>query len=333
MSAAEMGVVLSQAPGLAPASVIDSAQVAEDLGYGELWIGEMAMFDAFVLAAAVAARTSQIALTVGPLAVSVRTPVGIAMGAGSVYSTTGRPANVALGTSSPTVVSDWHGRDRANSAARLADTAQALRPLLAGDKVNFEGKTLSTRGFRSLVPSPDSSITVAAFGAKAIDAAARYAARMVLNMVAPETAVRLRRLLEVSAEAVGRPVPRLAAWIPVAVDPDKDALAQMRRSKVGYLSAPGYAEMFIEAGFGDLVAFARTRPHPREVFERIPDSLLVAIGAVGDVGTVLARIREFSAAGIDEIVLIPSTINDPGGLRTLTAISVASRDEMETTNG
>ena len=321
IGAAQMGVVLSQAPGREPAAVLDAAQVADELGYRDLWIGEMAMFDAFVLATAVAARTSRIALTVGPLAVTVRTPVGIAMAAGSVRAATGRVVDVALGTSSPTVVAGWHGRNRARSAATLSDTAAALRPLLAGEKVDFTGEALSTTWFRSLVPSPESSITVAAFGSKAIAAAAKFADRMVLNMVAPESVARLRGELEAAAKAAGRPTPRLAAWIPVSVDPDEDALAQMRRSKVGYLSAPGYAQMFTEAGYGDLVEFARTRPHPREVYERIPNSLLHAIGAVGDVETVRARLGEFAAAGIDEIVLNPSTVGDPGGLRTLEAIS------------
>ena len=95
----------------------------------------------------------------------------------------------------------------------------------------------------------------------------------------------------------------------------------MRRSKVGYLSAPGYAQMFTDAGYGDLVEFARTKPHPREIYERIPNALLQSIGAVGDVETVRARLDDFVAAGIDEIVLNPSTIGDPGGLRTLEAIS------------
>jgi len=41
------------------------------LGYGEIWIGEMATFDAFTLAAVVAGQTSQAELTVGPLAAGI----------------------------------------------------------------------------------------------------------------------------------------------------------------------------------------------------------------------------------------------------------------------
>ena len=313
-----LGVVLSQAPGRDPAGVLEGARVADDLGYPELWIGEMAMFDAFTLAVGAAQCTSQIALTVGPLAVGVRTPVGIAMGVGSVAALTGRRVNVAIGASSPVVVSRWHGRDRTRSTARLADAARALRPLLAGDKVDFTGQVLATQGFRLLVPSPSSSITVAAFGQRAVQVAARQADRMVLNLVTPAAVRRLRGALDEAADS--RPAPRLAVWVPTAVDPDAAALTHLRRAKVGYVSAPGYGEMFAEAGFGDLVAFARTRPRPSEVLKRIPEELPAAVGAVGDVATVRARVAEYFAAGADEVVLNPATEGDPGGRRTLAAV-------------
>ena len=50
----------------------------------------MATFDAFALGAVVAERTARAALTIGPLAVVVRDPVMIAMGAGSLAELTGR---------------------------------------------------------------------------------------------------------------------------------------------------------------------------------------------------------------------------------------------------
>jgi alkanesulfonate monooxygenase SsuD/methylene tetrahydromethanopterin reductase-like flavin-dependent oxidoreductase (luciferase family) len=86
------------------AEVVRTAQAADALGYGEIWIGEMATFDAFALGAVVAERTSRASLTIGPLAVAVRDPVMIAMGAGSLAELTGRTMNMALGSSSPVVV-------------------------------------------------------------------------------------------------------------------------------------------------------------------------------------------------------------------------------------
>ena len=112
--------------------VVRTAQAADELGYGEIWIGEMATFDAFALGAVVAERTERAALTVGPLAVAVRDPVMIAMGAGSLAELTGRTVNVALGSSSPVVVEQWHGRRQERTARALAESATAVRTLLAG---------------------------------------------------------------------------------------------------------------------------------------------------------------------------------------------------------
>ena len=49
------------------AEVVRTAQAADALGYGEIWIGEMATFDAFALGAVVAERTSRASLTIRAL--------------------------------------------------------------------------------------------------------------------------------------------------------------------------------------------------------------------------------------------------------------------------
>lgn len=131
-----------------PAEVVRTAEAADALGYGEIWIGEMATFDAFALGAVVAERTTRAALTIGPLAVAVRDPVMIAMGAGSLAELTGRTVNVALGSSSPVVVERWHGRRQERTALALAESAAAVRTLLAGGKADVRGEVIRTRGFR-----------------------------------------------------------------------------------------------------------------------------------------------------------------------------------------
>src|ERR1700761_9623140 len=111
MSGEAGGGVARRGPGLSvslglwqdrtAAEVVRTAQAADALGYGEIWIGEMATFAAFARGAVGAERTSRASLTTGPLAVAVRDPVMIAMGAGSLSELTGRTVNVALGSSRP----------------------------------------------------------------------------------------------------------------------------------------------------------------------------------------------------------------------------------------
>jgi len=69
---------------------MDVALAASDAGFDAVWIGEMATYDAFALATAIGLRAPGMTLKIGPLAVGVRTPVGLALGASSVASLTGR---------------------------------------------------------------------------------------------------------------------------------------------------------------------------------------------------------------------------------------------------
>ena len=294
---------------------------ADRLGYPELWIGEMATFDAFALATAVGGHTRQIALSIGPLAVSVRTPVTMAMGIASVAALTGRQVALALGASSTVVVEQWHGRPRSCTASHLDETAQIVRGLLAGDKVNFSGELASCRGYRLRLDAVSSPLTVAAFGPAAVRVAARRAERMLLNMVTPDSLARLRAELAAAAAAAGKPTPQVAVWLSCAVDPAPEAIQQLLRAMVGYLAAPGYAEMFIEAGFSDLVRLARSRPHPGELLAAMPDELVAAVGLVGTEAAIARRLEQYRAAGADEICLVPATAGDPAGARTLAAMA------------
>ncbi|WP_283138366.1 LLM class F420-dependent oxidoreductase [Rhizohabitans arisaemae] len=300
---------------------LTTATAADDLGYPELWIGEMATYDAFALATSIGLRTRRIALTVGPLPVAVRDPMMIAMGAASVADLTGRPVGVAVGTSSPVVVQDWHGRPRVRGDLALRESVQALRPLLAGEKAAVDGRILRTRGYRLRLAAPRSPITVAAFGPSAVAVAAELADRMVLNLVTPDSAARLVALMR-DRTPPGRTAPKVAVWVSAAVDPDAEAVERVRRAVVGYLAAPGYAEAFAEAGFADVVAYARGRPHPRELLAAIPTALVESVALLGDAERIRRRIAEYAAAGVDEIALLPvCTDADPGGAGTLRALA------------
>ncbi|MCZ4098822.1 LLM class F420-dependent oxidoreductase [Streptomyces sp. SID13666] len=301
-----------------PEEALLTAAAAERNGYEELWLGEMATYDVFALATAVGLRTGSIPLTVGPLAVAVRDPMTIARGAASVAALTGRRVDVAIGSSSPVVVEQWHGRSHRRSGVALRESATALRQLLDGERTTSEGEVVRTSGYRLRLPAPKSQLTVAAFGPAAVRTAAAFADRMVLNLLTPASAAKLVGRMREEAEALGRPSPRVAAWVTAAVDPSPEAVEQLRRGVVGYLAAPGYAEMFIEAGFGDVVEFARSRPHPRELLAAVPAELTAAVGLVGDLGAVRARLAEYAAAGVDEVAVVASSTDaDPGGERTL----------------
>ncbi|MGX1473517.1 UNVERIFIED_CONTAM: putative F420-dependent oxidoreductase [Streptomyces canus] len=296
------------------------ARAADRLGFREVWAGEGPTWDAFVLAAAIGRATERVALTAGPVPVSVRDPYTSARGAASVAALVGRPVGVALGTSSKRVVEGVHDRPRVRPAAVLEEQAAAVRRFLhasPGEPV-VPGST-----FRRRLAPPGGPLTVAAFGPRAIATAAAHADRMLLDVVSPEQVRALRAQLDAAARKAGRTPPTLAAWLPAAVDPDPRSLAQVLGSIAGYLTVPGYSEVFAEAGFGEAVELAASGADREALVRALPAAAAGTVGLVGDLDAVRARVDAYAEAGLDEIALVPATAGDPGGERTLTALRPA----------
>ena len=292
--------------------------LADRLGYREVWAGEGPTWDSFVLAAAIGCATERVALTAGPVPVSVRDPLTIVRGAASVAAAVGRLVGVALGTSSTRVVEGVHGRTRTRPAAVLAESAEAVRTLMHGEV----GEPIVPGSvFRRRQQAPGGPVTVAAFGDRAIAAAADHADRMLLDVVSPEQVRVLRGKLDAAAERAGRAAPRLAAWLPAAVDPEPESLTQILQSIVGYLTVPGYSDMFAGAGFGEAVELARSGAGSDALLAVLPTEAASTVGLVGDASAVRARIDAYAAAGLDEIALVPATAADSGGERTLMALA------------
>jgi probable F420-dependent oxidoreductase len=305
-----------------PEEAVQSAVLADRLGYREVWLGEGPTWDSFVLATAVGLATQRIALTAGPMPVSVRDPATIVRGSADVEAVTGRPVGVALGTSSVRVVRGLHGRSRATPVDDLRAAASAYAAHRRGEWFGAS----STHGFRQRTTPATGPLTVAAFGDKAIDIAARYADRMLLDLVTTEQVRELRVKLDAAAARLDQPAPRLAAWLPAAVDPDHASYTQLMRSVVGYFPVRGYREVFERAGFGAAIALAEVGAEPDDVLQALPEDAARTVGLVGDVDTIRARLAEYSDAGLDEVAILPATAGDPAGERTLSALAPRRAD-------
>jgi probable F420-dependent oxidoreductase len=300
---------------------LDIALEARRAGLGALWIGELATFDAISLATAVGHRAPGLRLKIGPLAIGVRSPASIALGVSSVAGLTGNRVDVALGASSPTIVSAWHDREWAHSAARMRETIDCLRAILAGHPSDYDGRHVRTHGFRLRRPRPDTRICVGCFGPAMTRVAARHADEIVLNLVPPARVRAVRATVEAESEAVGRIAPRLAVWVPVALEPGSEARAQLAGQLAIYLAPPGYGEMFSELGFPELVRHARDGARRSELARSIPFELLEQVGALGSAENVAACVRAYHEAGADIVGVVPSTAEDPGGRRVLSVLA------------
>ncbi|MGH3442477.1 MAG: hypothetical protein ACRDUY_10655 [Nitriliruptorales bacterium] len=103
--------------------------------------------------------------------------------------------------------------------------------------------------------------------------------------------------LDAAAARAGRPSPRLAAWLPTAVDPAPETYDHVLESLVGYLTVRGYAEVFAAAGFGDAVELARSGAGRDELLSALPRTAASTVGLVGNADTIRARLEDYAAPG------------------------------------
>jgi len=177
----------------------DLVVAVEALGYDELWSNDVRGGSGVDTLVAVAEATNRLRLAVGVIALSEASPDAIAQR----VAASGLPADrLTVGVGS--------GSGRSLEAVRSG--ISALRDLLAGH-----------------------AIGLAAVGPRMAELGGAVADVVLLNWAGPRLASKRRQVVERGAAAAGRPVPRVAAYVRVAVGRGADErLASQQARYVGY---------------------------------------------------------------------------------------------------
>ncbi|MGH7300465.1 MAG: LLM class flavin-dependent oxidoreductase, partial [Candidatus Rokuibacteriota bacterium] len=166
--------------GVSPEIIRASAREAEALGYSSFWVNHPGPVDGLGALAHAAAETRRLDLGVGVIPLHTRGPESIIEGVGGHALAPGR---LLLGVGSP----------NPEALRRVRDGVAALRA------------KLSTR------------VIVAALGPKMCRLAGEVADGVLFNWLTPEYAKRSAELVRAGAAAAKRPVPKLYAYVRVAL--------------------------------------------------------------------------------------------------------------------
>jgi alkanesulfonate monooxygenase SsuD/methylene tetrahydromethanopterin reductase-like flavin-dependent oxidoreductase (luciferase family) len=194
--------------GVSPEIIRASAREAEALGYRSFWVNHPGPVDGLGSLAHAAAETRRVDLGVGVIPLHTRGPESIADG---VRGHGLAPERLLLGVGSP--------------------NPQALKRVRAG--VAALRASLSTR------------IIVAALGPRMCHLAGEVADGVLFNWLTPEYARRSAEIVRAGAAAAGRPVPRLYAYVRVALGPAAERLAEEGGR---YDAIPAYHDHFVRMG-------------------------------------------------------------------------------------
>jgi alkanesulfonate monooxygenase SsuD/methylene tetrahydromethanopterin reductase-like flavin-dependent oxidoreductase (luciferase family) len=262
-------------PYLPPERLRSVAEAADDAGLEELWLWEDCFREGAIASVAAAlAWTERVRVGIGLMPVPLRNVALTAMEVATLHRAfPGRPI-AAVGHG----VLDWMhqvGVGVESPVTLLREYTVALRRLLRGEKVTFEGRYVRLDGVAlNWSPEPAPPVLIGAIGPRTLRLSGEVADATLLTADTTVAGVeRARRLVDEGRAIAGRTEPH-----PLIV----------------YLSAatgPGAAER--------LAADVRSAGND-------PDE----VGVAGDAQTVAAAVQRWARAGADTVVLQP-TADDP----------------------
>ena len=108
-----------------------------------------------------------------------------------------------IGSSNPTIAR-WHGVPFDRPLGRVSEYIRLVQMAMAGEKVNFDGKFFSARGFKMAFKPSGRKIPIylAAFGPKMSSLAGILTDGVVINMANPEEIGRIAEDVKSGAEAL-----------------------------------------------------------------------------------------------------------------------------------
>lgn len=247
--------------------VLHLAQRAEALGYDTFSVAEGWGYDAGVLLAEAASRTSRIRLGTGVLNVWGRTPATVAMMATSLAEASGGRFSLGLGVGSPPLAEGLHDTPFTEPVAKLAAMTRQVRRLLAGERME-QSRPSEIRALKLAVsPESEVAITLAALGPRSTRMAGELADQWMPFLLPVSGLPTSITWLEEGAAGAGRQRPIVAPSLPVAVSDDPaEALEIASWWVVFYLVSMGplYRDTLRRLGHGDAVdEIVAANPTPR----------------------------------------------------------------------
>jgi len=282
--------------GSSPGQFLASVQVAEELGYDSVWVGDHVLWPAFwpepvVLLSAAAAVTSRIALGTGVMLAGLRGAAPLAKQTATLQWISDGRFRLGVGAGGEYAKEfEASGVPLADRGSRLDDTLEALRALWSGASVSLHNSAIDVDSATlDLVPTPPIPVWVGGRSRPAQRRAARFGDTWMPFVTTPEHFAQGLAQVRADAEALGRDpasiLPALQLWCMF-----DDDLA---------VALPTIAER-IEA----------TYRVPFERFERYT--------VYGDTEMWLARLREYVDAGVRHFNLVIA-----GGDRTAQLARIA----------
>ena len=313
-----LGLRLGNETEMSPSDIRSLASLAEELGYGEVWMTEGAGRDSLTQLTAIATATNRIGLGTGILPMFSRTPLITAMSAAGLSAVSDGRFILGLGVGNRTSVEDGHGAAYRQPIEHLRDMVQIVGGLLRGEEVSHQGEAISVNraSLGDAAPQGKVPIYIAALGPRMLQLAGEIADGVLLSWTAASYLEQAIKLVRDGAAKAGRDPSEveISGYLRVAVTGDPAAgWASLQSEIARYAGSAHYRSYFQYTGFiREMQGAELSREHAGDpaTAAAISEDMQRELGVVGAAEDVRSRLEELRKMGLAKPIIAPLPVGD-----------------------
>lgn len=290
---------------------IDRLKWAEDNGYPDAWFSDSGAPDTLTQVAAVAHHTKTIRIGVAVTPVYTRTPAVIAASVNVLGQLLPGRFVMGIGSSSQTIMGQWNGIPLEKPLTRVRETAIMVRAMLTGAKSDFQGETLSSRGYRQAPLDSPPPLYIGALRPKMIEMAAEHGDGVIFNLWPKSALPKMLEHVKIGAGRAGKKVEEVEIVNRAMVLATDDKVAGrnlFRAAFAPYYATPVYNKFLAWAGFDDA---ARTitegwaEKNREKTTSALTDEMIDEIAIIGTEDEIRERIQADADGGVHTSIIAP----------------------------
>jgi F420-dependent oxidoreductase-like protein len=269
--------------GTALEEIIEEVRAAAAAGVDSVFFPQLDAWDAIAVAGFAGREVPGIEVGTGIVPTYPRHPVALASQALTAQALTGGRFTLGVGPSHARLMEDRLGYSYDRPLRHVREYLSALRPLLRGEEVGYRGETITAAGRVAVPGAAAPPVLLSALGPKMLRLAGELADGTITTWTRAETiGDHVVPAITRAAEEAGRPAPRIAAGVVVALTDDPDAALRALAEQLGFA--------------GDLPAY-------RAMLDRQGLSGVHETVVAGDERTIRAAFRRFASAGTTDLLV------------------------------
>lgn len=255
---------------------------AENDGFECAWFGQIFGADSMTIIAMAGARTSRIEIGTSVIPTYTRHPWAMAQQAMTVQAATRGRFTLGIGPSHAIVVENMWGMSYDKPAKHVREYLNVLLPLVKDGRVSYQGELYRVAGQIQVAEGKPISVMISALAPAMLKIAGSMTDGTITWMTGVKTiATHIAPSINAAAREAGRPAPRVAVGLPIAVTDDAAAARELAgKAFQVYGALPNYRRMLDKEGAAG------------------PGDVAIA----GDEAAVERQLRDLASAGATDLI-------------------------------